>query len=110
MNDADLTITYNGAALDPSDEIVRTADVPLVFFDEGGSEYHAQLRIVTWRSGTHRAVYYGQDGGHFLYEESAKDVEPRYRYARTIATRAALRLRGSKKQTGQGAISTMAGP
>lgn len=81
MNDADLTITYNGAALDPSDEIVHTADIPLMFFDDGGKDYHAQLRIITWRSGSHRAIYYGQDGEHFLYEESAKDVESQFRYS-----------------------------
>jgi hypothetical protein len=75
MNDSDLAINYNGAALDPSDEIVHTAQIPLVFFDDGGTEHNAQLRIITWRSGSHRAIYYGQDGEHFLYEESAKDVE-----------------------------------
>lgn len=81
MNDDDLVITYNGIALDPSDEIVHSTDIPLVFFDDSGTEHQAHLRIITWRSGSHRAIYYGQDGEHFLYEESAKDVESQYRYS-----------------------------
>src|SRR3954447_14684202 len=31
--------------------------------------------------GGHRAVYYGQDDEHFVYEESAKDVEPQFHYS-----------------------------
>ncbi|MGO9650710.1 ATP-binding protein [Mycobacterium sp.] len=81
LNDPELAINYNGVALDPADEISHTTDIPLPFVDEGGNEYHARLRIIEWKSGTHRAVYYGQDGEHFAYEESAKDIEPQYRYS-----------------------------
>jgi histidine kinase/DNA gyrase B/HSP90-like ATPase len=81
LNDDDLTITYDGTQLDPTDEIAATTDIVLSFRDEGGTSYQAKLRIIEWKSGSHRAIYYGQDDEHFIHEESAKDVESQFRYS-----------------------------
>jgi hypothetical protein len=81
LNDDDLRITYLGVDLDPADEVASSTEYPLPFTDEGGEEHEAALRIIEWRSVRHRAIYYGQDAEHFVYEESAVDVETQFRYS-----------------------------
>jgi len=81
MNDDDLRITYLGTDLDPADEVASTSDYPLPFRDEAGNAYEAALRIIEWKTVKHRAIYYGQDAEHFVYEESAVDVETQFRYS-----------------------------
>lgn len=81
LNDDDLRITYCGKDLDPADEIASSTEYPLPFTDEHGQKYEATLRIIEWKTVRHRAIYYGQDAEHFVHEESAKDVEPQFRYS-----------------------------
>lgn len=81
INDERLSITYNGQGLDPADEIASSKDYPLQFVDEEGNQHQASLRIIEWKSGAHRAIYYGQDAEHFVHEESAKDIESQFRYS-----------------------------
>lgn len=81
LNDEDLRITYLGTDLDPSDEVASSTEYQLPFSDEAGSQHEAALRIIEWRSVKHRAIYYGQDAEHFVYEESAVDVEMQFRYS-----------------------------
>jgi hypothetical protein len=81
LNDDDLTITYDTTTLDPADEISNTTNIALPFTDESGTEHQATLRIIEWKSGSHRAIYYGQDDEHFVHEEPAKDVESQFRYS-----------------------------
>jgi hypothetical protein len=81
LNDGDLTIKYYNKQLNPADEISSSTESSLTFTDDAGKSHEAQLRIIEWKSGTHRAIYYGWDNEHFLYEESAKDVEPQFRFS-----------------------------
>lgn len=81
MNEEGLTITYDGATLDPRDEIESESEMPLTFTDDSGAAYAASLRIIEWKSGIHRAIYYGQDSEHFVHEEPAKDVESQFRFS-----------------------------
>lgn len=82
LNDSTLQITYNGTRLDPSDEIAESNDYTLSFSDEdAGEPQEARLRIIEWKSVKHRAIYYGQDSEHFVFEESAKDIESHFRYS-----------------------------
>ena len=81
LNDEDLRITYLGTDLDPSDEVAGSTEHPLPFTDEAGTQHEAALRIIEWKSVKHRAIYYGQDAEHFVYEESAVDVETQFRYS-----------------------------
>ncbi|WP_369068737.1 ATP-binding protein [Kineococcus terrestris] len=81
MDDGDLRITYLGTDLDPAEEVASSADYPLPFQDEAGNAHEAALRIIEWKTVRHRAIYYGQDAEHFVYEESAVDVETQCRYS-----------------------------
>jgi len=82
LNDDKLQISYQGTALNPSDEIADQTPVPLTFGES--EEQQGLLHIIEWRSGKHRALYYGPDDRHFLYEESAKDLEPQFSYSAYI--------------------------
>ncbi len=81
LNDDDLRITYLGTDLDPADEVASSTEYPLPFSDDAGTRQEAELRIIEWKSVKHRAIYYGQDAEHFVYEESAVDVETQFRYS-----------------------------
>jgi hypothetical protein len=81
LNDQRLSITYNKQTVDPADEIASSKDYSLRFTDDEGNKHEANLRIIEWRSGSHRAIYYGQDAEHFVHEESAKDIESQFRYS-----------------------------
>lgn len=79
LNDQSLTITYDGSALDPSQEVVNDTTSPLPFGENGENE--AVLRIIEWRSGKHRAVSFGPDADHFPYETSGTPFENRFTYS-----------------------------
>lgn len=79
LNDQSLTITYDGSALDPSQEVVNDTTSPLPFGENGENE--AVLRIIEWRSGKHRAVSFGPDADHFPYETSGRPFENQFAYS-----------------------------
>lgn len=79
LNDQSLTITYDGSALDPSQEVVNDTTSPLPFGENGENE--AVLRIIEWRSGKHRAVSFGPDADHFPYETSGTPFENQFTYS-----------------------------
>lgn len=79
LNDQSLTITYDGSALDPSQEVVNDTASPLPFGERGEDE--AVLRIIEWRSGKHRAVSFGPDADHFPYETSGTAFENQFTYS-----------------------------
>lgn len=65
--------------LDPVQEILCDTNRDFVF---GESEkYKGRLRIIEWRSGKHRAIYFGPDEQHFVHEEPGGDVEAQYPYS-----------------------------
>jgi hypothetical protein len=79
LNDGDLAIRFDGALLDPSQEILSDTSVDIAFGD--GGMHKGRVRIIEWRSGRHQAVYFGTDEQHFAYEESGKDIEGQYPYS-----------------------------
>ncbi|CAM4172722.1 ATP-binding protein [Kibdelosporangium persicum] len=83
LNDPELSITYEGVPLDPQREILR--DTPIeVEFEDKSATHRCQVRIIEWRSGKHRALYFGPDEHHFVYEEPGSDVEGQYPYSAYI--------------------------
>ncbi|WP_420098148.1 ATP-binding protein [Corynebacterium sp.] len=79
LNDQSLTITYDGSALDPTQEVVNDTRTPLLFGESGKNE--AVLRIIEWRSGNHRAVSFGPDADHFPFETSGTAFENQFNYS-----------------------------
>ncbi|MHB1063226.1 MAG: ATP-binding protein [Georgenia sp.] len=79
LNDQSLAITYDGSALDPSQEVVNDTKTPLPFGERGENE--AILRIIEWRTGKHRAVSFGPDADHFPYETSGTPFENQFTYS-----------------------------
>ncbi|MDQ1292627.1 MAG: hypothetical protein QG608_507 [Actinomycetota bacterium] len=82
LNDKTLTITYDGATLDPTQEIARDTQIPVIFGENGVHE--AAVRVIEWRSGKHQAVYFGPDDDHFPYEEPGSQVESQFSFSAYI--------------------------
>jgi len=80
LNETDLTISYDGSPLDPSQEILHDTPLTVPFRDSGpGGEL--KIRIIEWRNGKHRAIYYGRDEQHFVFEEPGRDVEGQFPFS-----------------------------
>ncbi|HEX3784267.1 MAG TPA: ATP-binding protein [Pseudonocardiaceae bacterium] len=79
LNDYSLTITFAGRTLDPTQEIAHDTPIPVTF--GGSTAEEAVIRVIEWRSGKHRAVYFGRDAHHFPYEESGSDLESQFTYS-----------------------------
>lgn len=80
LNDEKLAITYSGKELDPADNITAQTTIPLEF-GEGATRQTGSLLIIEWTTGKHRSLHFGPDEQHFVYEESAKDLEPQFQYS-----------------------------
>ena len=78
LNDPSLTISYDGSALDPSQEIVDDTTTTIVFGDDADE---ATLRIIEWRTGKHRAVSFGPDDDHFPFETSGAVFESQFTFS-----------------------------
>jgi hypothetical protein len=78
LNEEALTIRFDGTPLDPAQEILHDTRLDVTF---GEDSHHARLRIIEWRSGKHRALYFGSDEEHFVYEEPGSEIEGQYPYS-----------------------------
>lgn len=73
LNDEKLTIVFDGAKLDPADEILDDATVTVALDSDAGALI--SVRIIEWRTGKHRAVYFGEDAERFVVEMSGAELE-----------------------------------
>lgn len=80
LNDTSLTITYDRSALDPKHEIAHDTPIPVTFGDDP-EPLTCTVRIIEWRTGKHRAIYFSADGTHFVHEESGTDVESQFPFS-----------------------------
>ncbi len=79
LNEEGLAVRFDGEALDPAQEILHDTHLDFPFGE--ADAYHGRLRIIEWRSGKHRALYFGPDEQHFVYEEPGSDIEGQYPYS-----------------------------
>jgi len=79
LNDSSLKITYDKSTLDPSAEIERDTPIDVPFGDS--EEHQASIRIIEWRSGKHRAIYFGPDADHFPFETAGDSIERQFSYS-----------------------------
>lgn len=91
LNDGDLTVLYDGTQLEPADEIQNDTTLTI-----GTEDAPIRIRIIEWKSGKHRAIYYGADQDHFVQEEPGGDVEGQFAFSAYVTLPsfddAALRL------------------
>lgn len=79
LNDTSLAITYDGSTLDPAQEITRDSVTEFTFGTD--SEQSASARIIEWRTGKHRALYFGPDADHFPYETAGDQFEKQFSFS-----------------------------
>ena len=73
LNDEGLKVVFDGAALDPRDEILDDTTVEAVLDSDPTAVI--SIRILEWRTGKHRAVYFGEDAERFVVEASGTELE-----------------------------------
>lgn len=82
LNEAALSVTYDGATLDPTQEILHNTTLTVPF--EGRVAGTFTMRVIEWRTGKHRALYFGKDSQHFLHEAPGNDFEGMLPYSAYI--------------------------
>lgn len=82
LNDDKLSITYDGSALDPKEEIEHDTATTVTFGEQ--NEHTASVRIIEWRTGKHRALYFGPDPDHFPYETAGHSIEKQFAFSAYI--------------------------
>jgi Histidine kinase-, DNA gyrase B-, and HSP90-like ATPase len=80
-NKTKLKISYDGVLLDPAKEIVSDATLGGVIESSDGSHSEVSVRIIEWRQGIHRMIYYGPDSEHFTFEENGSQTEGHFSYS-----------------------------
>lgn len=73
LNDETLMIIFDGAKLDPADEILDDTMIEIGL--DSVPNASLSIRIIEWRTGKHRAVYFGQDSERFVVEASGSELE-----------------------------------
>lgn len=82
LNDTDLSVTFDGATLDPTQEMLFDTALTVPFEENPGESF--TVRIIEWRTGKHRALYFGKDDQHFLHEASGSELESLLPYSAYI--------------------------
>lgn len=80
LNETDLVIEYDLTPLTPREEVLHDTTIEVPFEAESGS-FACTLRVIEWRTGKHRAIYFSTDGTHFVYEEAGTDVEGQFPFS-----------------------------
>ncbi|MBN9631020.1 MAG: ATP-binding protein [Actinobacteria bacterium] len=73
LNDETLTIIFDGAKREPADAIVDDTTVMATL--DSDPDAVVTVRIIEWRTGKHRAVYFGADADRFVVEMSGAELE-----------------------------------
>lgn len=73
LNDEHLSISFDGAVLNPSDEILDDTTMQATLDCDPATSI--RIRIIEWRTGKHRAVYFGEDDERFAVEVSGAELE-----------------------------------
>ncbi|MGX1703150.1 ATP-binding protein [Microbacterium sp. NPDC055357] len=73
LNDEQLSIAFEGAFLDPADEMLDDTSTTAVL--DSDPSVSISIRIIEWRTGKHRAVYFGEDAERFVVEASGTELE-----------------------------------
>ncbi|OUD97219.1 DNA mismatch repair protein [Clavibacter michiganensis subsp. michiganensis] len=73
LNDETLAIVFDRAKLDPADEILHDTTISIVL--DSDPEAAISVRIIEWRTGKHRAVYFGEDAERFVVEMSGAELD-----------------------------------
>jgi hypothetical protein len=76
-----LKISYDGIMLDPAKEIAHDATLGGVIDRGDGTSSEISVRIIEWRQGKHRMIYYGPDSEHFAFEENGSQTEGQFPYS-----------------------------
>jgi hypothetical protein len=79
LNDDSLTVIFDGVKLDPADEILDDTTVTAML--DSDSDAVVSIRIIEWRTGKHRAIYFGEDAERFVVEASGSEIEPQAAYS-----------------------------
>ncbi|WP_427888642.1 ATP-binding protein [Kribbella sp. GL6] len=80
LNERDVRITYDGVAIDPQSEIREDVSLSAAVHSSG-EDLEVVVRVIEWRSGTHRRLYFGGDDQHFTFELDGSDVESQFAFS-----------------------------
>jgi Histidine kinase-, DNA gyrase B-, and HSP90-like ATPase len=85
LDDPDITITIDGTTLDPKNQIHFDTTYDQDVEVEGDTTIALKVRIIEWRQGKHRQIYYGEAPGRATHVEDGQSIENQYAYSAYIS-------------------------
>lgn len=79
-----IEISLDGKVLNPSAQIARD-QVYSDILTAGGQDIPLKVRILEWKIGTHRQLYFSDSGGQTSYTEDGRNTEPQFSYSAYIS-------------------------
>lgn len=73
LNDDGLSVVFDGSKLNPRDEVLDDTIVNAVLDSDPTATI--AIRIIEWRTGKHRAAYFGEDSERFVVEAPGTELE-----------------------------------
>lgn len=84
LESPDIRITLDGRRLNPSDQIVYDRTY-VETIDASGQQIPLTVRIIEWKTGAHRQLYFSDADGQTSYAEDGRDVESQFSYSAYIS-------------------------
>jgi hypothetical protein len=104
IREPSLRIVYDGKTLDPRTQLLHDNPPLQVRFDGGD----VTVRIIEWRSGHERHVYFGADDSHWVWDEPADDLDRQYPYSAYVTWAAATPEQLAQVSLHDGAVEPVA--
>lgn len=79
LDDRSLAITYDGSTISPTNEIAHDTTIEIRFGE--GDAQTASVRVIEWRVGKHRALYFGSDTDHFPFETAGDSIDKQFTFS-----------------------------
>lgn len=84
LENPELQVSLDGRLLDPSAQIAYDRTYSELV-EVSGQRIPLTVRIIEWKTGDHRQLYFADAGGQTSHAEDGRNVEPRFSYSAYIS-------------------------
>ena len=85
LDDPTVRISLYGHALTPKEQIVADTKYSKEVDTGDGSTIPLQVRIIEWKQGGHRQIYFGDSPGRASYVEDGRSLEAQYTFSAYVS-------------------------
>src|ERR1035437_10213933 len=84
LENPEIEISLDSKALNPQQQIAYDQTYPETV-NVSGTQIPLTVRIIEWKQGLHRQLYYAESDGQTSYAEDGRNIEPQFSYSAYIS-------------------------